>query len=84
MTQSINDLPPVGAILSGPYWPGRVRIVRVEPRGTRRAIIEAVTLDDQSRLISRMFRREELAALVVETEADRSSEGLADSRPLVA
>ena len=71
VTQPTNDLPPVGAILSGPYWPGRVRVVRAEARGTRRALIEAVTLDDQARLISRLFKLEELAALTVETDGDR-------------
>ena len=28
-----GDLPSVGAVLSGPHWPGRVRVVRIEPRG---------------------------------------------------
>ncbi len=71
MTQSSTDLPPIGAILTGPHWPGRVRVVRVEPRGTARVLIEAVTLDDQSRLISRLLRREDLAGLEIEAEADR-------------
>ena len=71
MTHPPTDLPPIGAILSGPHWPDRVRVVRVEPRGTSRVLIEAVTLDEQSRLISRLFRREDLA----------SSGGRSRSRP---
>jgi superfamily II DNA or RNA helicase len=71
MAQSSDNLLPVGAILSGPHWPDRVRVVRVEPRGTSRVLVEAVTLDEQSRLISRLFQREELAALEIELEADR-------------
>ena len=71
MTPPPHDLPPVGAILSGPHWPDRMRIVRVEPRGTTRILIEAVTLDGQSRLISRLLRRQDLAGLEVEAEADR-------------
>jgi hypothetical protein len=34
-------------------------------------LVEAVTLDEQSRLISRLFRREELASLQIEVEADQ-------------
>ncbi len=71
MTPSPGELPPVGAILSGPHWPGRVRVVRAEARGTRRVLIEAVTLDGQARLISRLFKREELASLQVEAESER-------------
>ncbi len=71
MTQPSSELPPVGAILSSPHWPDRVRVVRVEPRGTTRVLIEAVTLDDQSRLISRLLKRTDLAGLAVEAEADR-------------
>jgi SNF2 family DNA or RNA helicase len=71
VTRPSTDLPPIGATLTGPHWPDRVRIVRVEPRGTARVLIEAVTLDDQSRLISRLLRREDLAGLEVEAEADR-------------
>jgi hypothetical protein len=44
-----SEFPPVGAILSGPHWPDRVRVVRVEPRGTSRVLIEAVTLDGRER-----------------------------------
>jgi superfamily II DNA or RNA helicase len=66
-----SEFPPVGAILSGPHWPDRVRVVRVEPRGTNRVLIEAVTLDGQDRLISRLLRREELDGLQVEVESDR-------------
>jgi hypothetical protein len=44
-----SEFPPVGAILSGPHWPDRVRVVRVEPRGTSRVLIEAVILDGQAR-----------------------------------
>jgi superfamily II DNA or RNA helicase len=71
VTQSSDNLPPVGAILSGPHWPDRVRVVRIEPRGSSRLLVEAVTLDDQARLISRLLRREDLVALQVEAEADR-------------
>ena len=71
MTQPLDDLPPVGGILSGPHWPDRVRVVRAEPRGTTRVLIEAVTLDDRSRLISRLLRREDLADLQVGAEAGR-------------
>jgi superfamily II DNA or RNA helicase len=71
MTPSPGELPPVGAILSGPHWPHRVRVVRAEARGTRRVLIEAVTLDGQARLISRLLKREELASLQVEAESDR-------------
>ena len=71
MAQPGEDLPPVNAILSGPHWPGRVRVVRAERKGTGRVLIEAVTLDDQSRLISRLLKREDLAGLAVEAENDR-------------
>jgi SNF2 family DNA or RNA helicase len=72
MKTTFSDAPPpVGAILSGPHWPGRVRVVRVEPRGTARVLIEAVTLDDQARLISRLLARDDLATLGGEHEADR-------------
>jgi len=65
VTQSSHELPPVGAILSGPHWPDRVRVVRAEPRGTDRLLIEAVTLDGQARLISRLLKREDVASLHV-------------------
>jgi len=68
---SFPDLPPIGAILSGPHWPDRVRVVRVEPKGKNRMLIEAVTLDDESRLISRLLKIEDLANLEIELEADR-------------
>ena len=55
--------------MTGPHWPGRVRVVRVEPSGSSRVLIEAVTLDEQSRLLSRMFRRSELANLATEQQA---------------
>jgi len=71
MTPFAGNLPPIGAILTGPQWPSRVRVVRVEPRGTSRVLIEAVTLDAQARLISRLFRQEELAALQIAIEEDR-------------
>ena len=73
MTQPPRDLPRVDAILSGPHWPERVRVVRVEPRGTTRLLIEAVTLDDHSRLIRRMLKREDLTALQIEAEVDQPS-----------
>ena len=60
MTYLPDNLPPIGAILSGPHWPDRVRVVRVEPRGTARVLIETVTLDSQARLISRLLKHEEL------------------------
>ena len=68
---SMSDLPPINAILNGPHWPSRVRVVRVEPRGTTRVLIEAVTLDDQCRLISRLLKREDLTGLEMEAETDR-------------
>ena len=68
-----GDLPPVGAVLSGPHWPGRVRVVRIEPRGSARVLIEAVTLDHQSRLISRLLKREDLAGLEVAAEPGRAT-----------
>jgi SNF2 family DNA or RNA helicase len=71
MTDTPDHLPPIGAILAGPQWPSRVRVVRAEPRGTSRVLIEAVTLDEQARLISRLFRREELATLQIAVEDDR-------------
>jgi superfamily II DNA or RNA helicase len=66
-----TELLPVGAILSGPHWPERVRVVRIEPRGASRVLVEAVTLDQESRLLSRLFRRDDLASLKIEAEADR-------------
>jgi superfamily II DNA or RNA helicase len=63
--------PPIGAILTGPQWPGRVRVVRVEPRGASRVLIEAVTLDEHARLMPRLFRREDLASLQVAVENSR-------------
>jgi superfamily II DNA or RNA helicase len=71
MTRPSSNLPPIGAILSGPHWPDRVRVVRVEPRGTGRVLIQAVTLDGQDRLFSRLLKREELVNLQVEAESDR-------------
>ena len=68
-----GDLPPVGAVLSGPHWPGRVRVVCIEPRGVTRVLIEAVTLDHQSRLISRLLKREDLAGLEVAAEPGRAT-----------
>jgi superfamily II DNA or RNA helicase len=66
MPYDADMLPSVNAILSGPNWPGRVRVVRVDPRGASRVLIEAVTLDEQARLISRVFRVDELASLQIE------------------
>jgi superfamily II DNA or RNA helicase len=71
MEQQTSELPSIGAILSGPHWPDRVRVVRTEPRGTDRVLIEAVTLDDQSRLISRLLKLQDLDSLEIEAEADR-------------
>ncbi len=71
MSQEPSSLPPIGAVLSGPHWPDRVRVVRVEPRGTNRVLIEAVTLDESARLISRLLKLADLADLQVEAEADR-------------
>ena len=73
MTQPINTFPPIGAILTSPHWPDRVRVVRVEQQGASRILIEAVTLDNQNRLISRLFRHEELSHLQFETHSDRST-----------
>jgi superfamily II DNA or RNA helicase len=70
MTQSTDNFPPIGAILTGPHWPGRVRVVRVEPRGMSRVLIEAVTLNGQDRLISRLLRNADLVSVVVETQTD--------------
>ena len=36
MTDPPRDLPSVAAILSGPHWPDRVRVVQVQPRSTTR------------------------------------------------
>jgi SNF2 family DNA or RNA helicase len=66
-----SELLPVGAVLSGPHWPSRVRVVRVEPRGTSRVLVEAVTLDERSRLISRLFRRDDLTTIEIEVEGGR-------------
>jgi SNF2 family DNA or RNA helicase len=71
MTQPPGDLPPIGAVLTSPHWPDRVRVVRVEPQGETRVLIEAATLDDQPRLISRLLKLADLADLKVEVEADR-------------
>jgi hypothetical protein len=71
MTPSPTELPPIGAILAGPHWPDRVRVVRVEPRGESRVLIEAVILDGQDRLISRLFKRSELAGLHIDLQADQ-------------
>ena len=73
-----GDLPSVGAVLSGPHWPGRVRVVRIEPRGVARVLIEAVTLDDADgytrlRLISRLLKREDLTGLEVAAEPGRAT-----------
>lgn len=73
MTQPSANFPPVGAILTGPHWPDRVRVVRVEPHGASRVLIEAVTLDGQDRLISRVFKQTDLASLIVETPAKQSA-----------
>ena len=67
--QPSDNLPPVGAIVRSPHWPDRVRVVRVEPRGSNRVLIEAVTPDGQSRLVSRLLKREDLDALHIEAEA---------------
>jgi hypothetical protein len=71
VSQVSGDVPPVGAILSGPHWPDRVRVMHVEPRGRSRLLIEAVTLDGRFRLISRLLNRDDLAGLEVAAEADR-------------
>jgi superfamily II DNA or RNA helicase len=68
MNRKPDDLP-IGAVLSGPHWPERVRVVRVEPQGASRVLIEAVTLDDRSRLISRLLKQEDLASLEISAEA---------------
>jgi hypothetical protein len=73
MTQPTNNFPSIGAILIGPHWPARVRVVRVEPGGLSRVLIEAVTLDEQARLISRVFRRSDLANLEVEAWTNQST-----------
>jgi hypothetical protein len=71
MNRKPDNPPPIGAVLSGPHWPDRVRVVRVEPRGTDRVLIEAVTLDEQARLIlSRLLKLQNLDGLEIEAEAD--------------
>jgi hypothetical protein len=70
MMQSTQDFPPVEAILSGPHWLDRVRVVHVEPRGTTRVLIEAVTLDGQACLISHLLKLEDLGGLQMEAESD--------------
>jgi superfamily II DNA or RNA helicase len=70
MPRPDDNFPPIGAVLTGRHWPSRVRVVRVEPHGTARVLIEAVTLDDQARLISRLFRTAELADLTVEEDVN--------------
>ena len=53
-----QELIPIGAGLTGPHWPGPVRVVRVEPRGSDHVLAEAVTLMIQevqaSQITSRM------------------------------
>ncbi len=73
MAEISPNPPSVGAVLTGPHWPGRVRVVRVEPQGAGRVLIEAVTLDGQDRLISRLFKQADLAQLVVETQANQTT-----------
>ncbi len=63
MTDTTDHLPPIGAILTGPQWPSRVCVVRVEPHGASRVLIVAVTLDEQAHLMPRLFRRDDLANL---------------------
>jgi superfamily II DNA or RNA helicase len=65
------DLPPTGAILDGPYWPERVRVVRAAPRGAGRCLIQAVTLDGQATLITRILNNRDLARVTVDLEAER-------------
>jgi len=48
------------SILEGPFWPGPVRVIRVEPVGATRIKIEAVSLDGEERLITRLLKREDL------------------------
>lgn len=74
-SHQIDYLPPIGAILTGPHWPDRVRVVRVEPRGTSRVLIEAVTLDGQDRLISRLLKNEDFANIDIETQTDQAALG---------
>lgn len=71
MTGHPSDLPAVNSILTGPHWPGRVRVVRAEPMGANRILIEAVTLNDQSGLISRYSRTEELVGLQIDFDQTR-------------
>jgi hypothetical protein len=69
----MRDLPAIGSILSGPHWPDRVRVVRVEPRGSKRVLLEVVTLDEHTRLISRIFNREDLADLNIDVQVEEST-----------
>ena len=48
-------------ILTGAFWPGPVRVIRVEPIGTTRIQIEAVSLDGEERLITLVLKRADLA-----------------------
>jgi hypothetical protein len=70
---STPNLPPVSVILGGPHWPGRVRVVQIEPRGTSRVLVEVVTLDAQSRLISCPLGPEDLTVFEVQVEPDQST-----------
>jgi hypothetical protein len=73
VTNTSNDLPPIGAILDGPYWPERVRVVRVAPRGAGRCLIQAVTLDGQATLLTRILSDRDLERGTVYLEADVSA-----------
>lgn len=55
-------------VLTGPFWPGPVRVIRVEAVGATRIKIEAVSLDGEERLITRLLRREDLTQ--VQTVSD--------------
>ena len=55
MAQS-NEMPIApDTVPSGPFWPGLVRVTRVEAVGATRIKIEAVSLDGEERLITRLL-----------------------------
>lgn len=71
MTDDDGSFPPVDSILDGPYWPERVRVIRVEPSGSTRVRVDAVTLNEQPRLYSQVLRRADLANVTVEVSGEQ-------------
>jgi len=60
MSQHDETLILPDTVLHGPFWPGPVRVIRVEPIGTTRIKIQTVSLDDEKKLITRVLRRQDL------------------------